>query len=919
MDVKFYSNPATARKQEIASNNNPSKRSNIQFDRRTSFPRGNAAVLGFGLLQKTGLEPQVVNIEPAHKNLAAIPRGSHYNEQAKALDVGYFSTADSVDLCLFKRPYGENEVVRIPMKRDNSRQNMWVHSIPQDTIQKYVGTNLEDKNSTPVYYGYRVKGKGEYQDYKKLLTDDHTLATSHTNVTKGIWEDGEAYADKTIDTGKFAPKSIYSRKLEEISKPDKSPRLLLPVTDHVIYEAFVPGLTGGLGDILTRKDKIELAKKLKTENQSLTEKLQLLTSEEIKQAEKEKLAKKLGKKSPELVTDADLKAERESLAKERLKRIYKGIPGTEGLAEKWKDEYTGTYLGATFMIPYLKNMGVTMVEFMPIMEFQTSDTNDWGYMTDYFLAPKRDYAYDKNTPEGPTAEFKEMVKAFNRAGMEICMDVVFNHTGEGGTYKDKPGVANINNLRGAADSEYYMRWIGDPKYYSNSSGCGNDINPNSKASRELVVNSLKRFRNLGVSAFRFDLAPIIANANQSPCGGVNFDPNHPMLKAIEEIGLKPTDGGRKGIVWIAEPWGGDYAQGRFPHSWNEWNGQGARNTIRRAINKLEPEKGRPSTSEIIQLMCGSKEKIYGGSSPRSINFATAHDGFTLYDVFAYNDKLNYRTDGGAEDENFGWNQYWDNNPADINYKDPYDIPYPFSRRENAIKTALSLLMVSAGTPMMLYGDERAHTKFGNNNTYKWRDGNTIDWNGVVVNPDEKGNEQVINTDNLAEFTKRIINFRHKHKALHPNRYYEERDKNNYNGKEISFYDKFGNNVSEFSDDKKMEFFNTNGDWSDVIGVRLDETEFHDPAFKDEIKHPTIYIAYNRSKSPQQVKLPGNMLPGKKWYFAIDTSVPVTDPNDPKKAYNALKQIPAYKEGEEKPVGNHNIYIPERSMVVLVEK
>jgi len=861
----------------------------------------------------------VTSYEPVNKDFANIQRGSRYNQQTGSLDFGVFSTADNVDLCFFKKTHGEKEVIRIPMIKDEKRPGMWVHSVSQEGIKDLLGIDLSNPEHEPVYYGYRADGRAEWLDYQKLLIDDHALATSHDLVTKEINENGSIYADKITDTAKIAPKSIFSRKLTEISKPVEQKENLKPITDHVIYEAHIMGLTKGLGEILTREDKIKLAS-AKKGNQSIIEKLQLLTPEKIKQAEKEKLANELNKK-PKEITEQDLKTKRESLAKANLKRLYKDTPEMLKKADEWKDEYAGTYKGATFMIPYLKNMGITMIEFMPIMEFE-NDGNSWGYMTQHFMSPDRDYAFDKKSAEGATKEFKEMVKTFNDAGIEVCMDVVYNHTGEGGLHDEKPGIATKVSLRGLADDEYFLREKNDPTRYHNASGCGADTNAKSPAYQELVVNSLKHFKNLGVSAFRFDLAPFLGNSNENGDGnkgnGITFNPEHELLKDIESLGLRPANKDGKGLMLIAEPWGGQTVQGGFPKNWNEWNGLHFRDVIRKSINSFRKKDNRPSAGNIIRAMCGSKEYINGGPSPRSINFVTAHDGFTLYDLFAYNQKHNFNDPTSGESNNHSWNQYWEDNADDINNKDTENVPYPFSRRENAVKTALSLLAASAGTPMILSGDERFHTKYGNNNSYNWNAGNVIDWRKIVDNSDEKGNLQKLNADNLAEFTKRIINFRHNHKALHPDRYYEEKDKNNYNGKEISFYDKFGTSISELNDDKRKKFAQDNDSWSDVIGIRLDETEFHSK--KEDVKHPTLYIAYNRSKEPIEIKLPPHKISNKQWYVAVNTSIPLTDPEDMTKSFKELTEKPAYKDGEEKLLEDQrSLYLSERSMAILVEK
>lgn len=842
--------------------------------RQDAFIRTSAKKLNFGKTLVPALpvdQPRVIELEPVNRDFKSIKMGCHFNEATNSLDLKIHSPADRLELCIFKKTHGESEVARIPMHK--AGDNKWVHSISKDNMENFSGIDLADsrQRNQPIYYGYRAFGnstwkyspgwnpgskegflkdfdeKGNRYNPNKVLTDPYGLEVSHDPEAPGICEDGSVYMSgegkRQIDTAPFAPKSIYTRELEKITKKRiKSGNVpYLPVTDHVIYEAQVRGLTKNL----------------------------------------------------------DIKA---------LNRLYKDNPKMLAKINNpetgWKDEYAGTFKGAAFLAQYYKDMGITMIEFLPVMSFQNAlpssrDHRSWGYMTQSFMAPDRELAYDK-TPGGPTKELAEMVRAFNEAGVEVCMDVVYNHTGEGGISADSKGEhpekAKLLSLRGL-DNGYYVL-PNDKKYYENGTGCGNTTNSMNKAFQNLVVKSLKHFKNLGISAFRFDLAPFIANVSEERH---DFKPHHKaglVQKIHKELDVRmDKKTGEDRVILMAEPWGGSWQTGNFPWEWSEWNDQ-YRDSMRKAINKLPGDSERPTPADIIKCIAGSSDKMQSPAS-RSVNFFSVHDGFTLYDVFAFNNKNNPNDPPSGTDDNFSWNQYGG----------PYDNV--FKEREKAVETALSLLMVSAGTPILLYGDERFKSKNGNNNSYNLDKANVLNWDTVVNNTDEAGNTRAFNADNLTEFTKRLINFRHNHKSLHPGRYFNGKDNNRFNGKDVTWYDCSGRDIG-----KDAEFMNQNRhDWHDVIAFRLDETEFSDK----NVEHPTVFVAYNRGTTAHTVKLPEHMMNGKKWHIAINTSLPVTSQEDPAKAFEDLAQKPVYKAGNEERVDSKDIAVMPRSVMVLVEK
>ncbi|MGE3806151.1 MAG: glycogen-debranching protein, partial [Gemmataceae bacterium] len=311
----------------------------------------------------------------------------------------------------------------------------------------------------------------------------------------------------------------------------------------------------------------------------------------------------------------------------------------------------GTYLGLVEKIPYLKELGITAVELLPVHEFEETDCpftnplngevlrNFWGYNSISFAAPKASYA-STSSDFGQVMEFREMVRAFHEAGIEVILDVVFNHTGEG----DDRG--RTFSLRGLDNELYYM--LGPGGTYLNYSGCGNTVNCNHPVVRNLLLTCLRYWVNdMHVDGLRFDLASVLGRDYQ---GNVLMEP--PVVDMIAEDGVLAD------TKLIAEPWdaAGLYQVGWFPFGrrWSEWNGQ-YRDDVRRFW------RGDPGLSGALATrLCGSADLYeYSGRQPRhSINFVTCHDGFTLWDLVAYNHKHNEANGEGNRDgmnDNFSWN------------------------------------------------------------------------------------------------------------------------------------------------------------------------------------------------------------------------------------------------------------------------
>jgi glycogen operon protein len=372
----------------------------------------------------------------------------------------------------------------------------------------------------------------------------------------------------------------------------------------------------------------------------------------------------------------------------------------------------GTFAGLAEKIPYLKELGITAVELLPVFEFDEDDCvfsdphtgkrlrNFWGYNTISFAAPKAGYAF--SGPEhGQVIEFREMVRAFHAAGIEIILDVVFNHTGEG----DDRG--RTYSFRGLDNELYYL--LGPAGNYLNFSGCGNTVNCNHPIVRELILTSLRFWvGDMHVDGLRFDLASVLGRDRH---GNVLVEP--PVVEMIAEDALLAD------TKLIAEPWdaGGLYQVGHFPYGrrWSEWNGR-YRDDVRRFW------RGEPGVSSALATrVCGSADLYQpSGRKPHhSINFVTCHDGFTLWDLVSYNHKHNEANGEGNRDgmdENLSWNG---------GVEGPTDDPEVLSLRSRQARNLMATLLLSQGVPMLLAGDEFLRSQRGNNNA--WCQDNEISW------------------------------------------------------------------------------------------------------------------------------------------------------------------------------------------------
>jgi glycogen operon protein len=530
-----------------------------------------------------------------------------------------------------------------------------------------------------------------------------------------------------------------------------------------------------------------------------------------------------------------------------------------------KVKHPGTYLGVIEKIPFLKDLGVTSLEFLPVQEFNENEylrynpktgeklTNYWGYSTAAFFAPKGSYASDKS-PGAQVREFKEMVRELHKAGIEVILDIVFNHTAEGN--EQGPTIS----FRGLDNSIYYIL-NENRRFYQNYSGCGNTMNCNHPVVRTFIMDCLRYWvMEMHVDGFRFDLGSILGR-----------DQNGRLLEnppTLERIAEDPVLNATK---IIAEAWdaGGAYQVGWFPGGrWAEWNDK-FRDNVRQYWRGDEKE-----TRFLATRIAGSSDLyLRDGRKPfHSINFITSHDGFTLMDLVSYNGKDN--KENGEE------NRDGNDNNLSYNYgvEGPTTDPLINTMRERQVKNFFTTLMVSLGTPMILGGDEFGRTQKGNNNAYC--QDNEISWYDWSLFEKNK---------NLYRFVKEMIAFRKRHPGFMRPEFFTGRG-GNYNATpDISWYDESGGSP----------------DWDDVgyfLALRLLGSRAETLADRDD---NDFYIMLNADTDTQAFILAEP--PAKKeWFRAVDTGL--SSPND------------ILLPGQEKILPLQHIYpVKARSIVILISK
>jgi isoamylase len=528
-------------------------------------------------------------------------------------------------------------------------------------------------------------------------------------------------------------------------------------------------------------------------------------------------------------------------------------------------KHPGTFAAMRDKIPYIKELGINCVELMPVYEFDEYENsrrhpdtgemlyNYWGYSTVNFFAPKAGFAATGRLGM-QVDELKTLVKDLHKNSIEVILDVVFNHTAEGNE------MGPTFSFRGIDNKTYYM--LTPEGYYYNFSGCGNTLNCNNPIVRSIVLDCLRYWASeYHIDGFRFDLAAILG---RDPWGAPLSNP--PLL---ESLAFDPVLGKCK---LIAEAWdaGGLYQVGSFPAfgRWAEWNGK-YRDDLRQFL-KGDPGK----VGALAQRIQGSPD-LYGwnGRGPTaSINFITCHDGFTLYDLFAYNDKHNEANGEGNNDggnDNDSWNCGWEGET---------DNPWINSLRLRLVRNAWAILMVSHGIPMVLMGDEMGRTQRGNNNTYcQDNDLNWLDWGLVEKNAD------------LLRFARTMIAFRKSHPVLRSRYHLSNRD---YMGSGYADITWHGENA-------------WNANWSDesrALAFMLCGRHAKSGTACDDY----IYVAMNSYWETRSFEIPMPAPGSGKWHVAVNTGMPA--PED------------VFEPGSEPELGDQGHFlVPAYSVVILVAR
>lgn len=495
------------------------------------------------------------------------------------------------------------------------------------------------------------------------------------------------------------------------------------------------------------------------------------------------------------------------------------------------EEIRGTYAGMAHpaAIDYLKQLGITAVELMPVHQFIHDQhlvakglRNYWGYNSIGYFAPHNEYAFDKR-PGAAVAEFKQMVKALHQAGMEVILDVVYNHTGEGNHLGPTLCFRGIDNA-------YYYRLAEDARYYMDYTGCGNSLNMRHPHVLQLLMDSLRYWvLEMHVDGFRFDLASTLAREL------------HDVDRLSAFFDLIQQDPVISQTKLIAEPWDvgeGGYQVGKFPPLWTEWNGK-YRDCVR------DFWRGQEQTlAEFASRFTGSSD-LYENTSRlpyASINFVTAHDGFTLHDLVAYNEKhnqANCEQSQDGEDHNRSWNH-----GAEGDTDDP-DI---LALRRRQQRNFLATLFLSQGVPMLLGGDEIGRSQQGNNNAYcqdseiSWYDWDNID-------------------EPLLRFSRQIIRLRAEHPVLRRRGWFQGKRIHGSEVKDIAWFSSDGTQMAE-------------EDWGQglvrTLGVFLNGETIPNPyPRRDPVTDVSFFILFSACNEPLPFTLPGSTW-GACWAVVMDT-------------------------------------------------
>ncbi|HEV7898024.1 MAG TPA: glycogen debranching protein GlgX [Planosporangium sp.] len=532
---------------------------------------------------------------------------------------------------------------------------------------------------------------------------------------------------------------------------------------------------------------------------------------------------------------------------------------------KIPEDLRGTYAGIAHpaMIEHLRTLGVTAIELMPVHQFVDDHhladrnlSNYWGYNTIGYFAPH--HAYSSMGRAGQQVqEFRAMVKALHAAGIEVILDVVYNHTAEGNH------LGPTLSFRGIDNPSYYRLVDDDPQYYMDYTGCGNSLNMRSPASLQLIMDSLRYWvQEMHVDGFRFDLAATLAR---------EFYAVDRLSTFFEVVQQDPVIGN---VKLIAEPWDvgpGGYQVGNFPPLWTEWNGK-FRDTVR------DFWRGEPATlGEFAARISGSAD-LYQDDGRRpvaSVNFVTVHDGFTLADLVTYNDKHN---EDNGEDNRDGENH---NRSSNCGVEGPTDDEDVLALRARQRRNLLATVLLSQGVPLIGHGDELGRTQRGNNNAYcQDNELSWVDW----ANVDEQ----------LLKFTRTLIEFRARHPVFRRRRFFTGRPVRRVSGTPIPDLEWFTPDALEMTED----------DWDNdlgravmlfVNGEGIKETGPRGERLVDD----SFILCFNANDDWLEFVLPSAEY-GQKWELVIDTG---EFPSDGVKAARAVE-------------ASGRLFVRDRSFIVL---
>ena len=537
-----------------------------------------------------------------------------------------------------------------------------------------------------------------------------------------------------------------------------------------------------------------------------------------------------------IVVDPAFDWEGDELPRTPLHRsiIYEAhVKGFTKLNPNVPENIRGTYagMGSEASINYLKELGITAVELLPIHQHVEDQhlvekglKNYWGYNTISYFAPHHSYAAAKPGPE-VVREFKEMVKSLHKAGIEVIIDVVYNHTAEGNHLGPTLCFKGIDN------PTYYRLMPDDPRYYMDFTGCGNSLNVLHPTVLRMIVDSLRYWvTEMHVDGFRFDLAATLVR------GENDINKYSSFLAIIHQDPILSQ------VKLIAEPWDigmGGYLVGNFPVLWTEWNGR-YRDTVRKFWKGDDSQVG-----EFANRISGSSDlyQMNGKRPYASINFITAHDGFCLNDLVSYNDKHN---EANGENNNDG-----DNSNASWNCgaEGPTDDPKINALRQRQRRNFLATLLLSQGVPMLLGGDEYGRTQQGNNNAYCQDD--EISWLDWDLN---KSSEQ------LLSYTRGIIRLRNEHPVFRRPKFFQGRKIRGQDVKDIMWFNPGG---TEMSDEE------WNAGFVRCLGMLLSGKAID---VRDEQGEPivddTFLVLFNAHFGTQKFVLPGRV--DVHWGLLVDT-------------------------------------------------